>query len=108
QGPPGHPDRGTRLAAQVAQARQRATTRWACPQPMPNAEVEPTRLHRSIDLLPAPYLRRRAEAMRLTRRGWLRVLRLAWTIADLAAHPRPDQTDVDEAIAWATATIGQP
>ncbi|MGH8881006.1 MAG: ATP-binding protein, partial [Stackebrandtia sp.] len=34
---------------------------------------------------------------RLTGRGYDRVLRLAWTIADLAGRQRPDAGDVNEA-----------
>ncbi|MYV99049.1 ATP-binding protein, partial [Streptomyces sp. SID3343] len=34
----------------------------------------------------------------LTARGLDRVLRVAWTIADLRGHDRPDRRDVDAAL----------
>ena len=43
-------------------------------------------------------LRRRLDAGSLSARGFDKILRLAWTIADLDGRDRPGGDDVDEAI----------
>jgi len=56
--------------------------------------LERFRLPRSVV---AP-LRRPLESGVLSARGYIRVLRLAWTIADLDGRERPDSADVCEAL----------
>jgi magnesium chelatase family protein len=88
------------VADRVAKARAAAVARWAEPGWRSNAEVPGPvlrsagwRLPRSV-LLPVRQLLDRGE---LSARGYDRVLRLAWTIADLAGRDRPDRGDVCEA-----------
>lgn len=97
-------------AEQVGRARMAAARRWS-PQspdhPTCNAEIAPADLQRALHLLPGAYLRRNADVARLSARGWVGVLRLAWTIADLDGRGHPDRAAVDEAIAWRTGGLGQ-
>ncbi|MDT4990727.1 MAG: magnesium chelatase family protein [Actinoplanes sp.] len=88
------------VAERVAKARAAAAARWSADGWRVNAEV------------PGPHLRRRpwrlhprdTSALRLdldrgllSARGFDRVLRLAWTVADLDGRDRPTRTDVLEA-----------
>ncbi len=85
------------VAARVAAARERAAARWAGTGWRTNAEVPGATLrargvpsHRELD-----------EAMdrgALTLRGADRVLRIAWTLADLAGADRPSGTQVGQAL----------
>ena len=43
----------------------------------------------------------------LTARGLDRVLRVAWTVADLAGHDRPDATDVALALELRTGSAAR-
>ncbi len=88
------------VADRVAQARQRARTRFAELPWLTNAEV-PTFEFRRCCPLPADVTRPIEDlvaAGRLTQRGADRVARLAWTVADLGGRPRPTRTDVGEAV----------
>lgn len=90
------------VAKRVARAREAAEARWA-------EAGEPWRLNSDV---PGPALRsakwrlppaatRMADQLlmrqRITARGYDRVLKLAWTIADLHGHDRPDTDDVTAA-----------
>jgi magnesium chelatase family protein len=93
-----------RVAARVATARATARARLAGTPWSTNAEV------------PGPWLRQRigarnallADVDRALERGSLslrgadRVLRLAWTLADLAGHEAPERADVGRALALRT------
>jgi magnesium chelatase family protein len=95
---------------QISRARRAAARRWSpnTPEhPMLNAEITPDALQRTLHLLPGTYLRRNADLARLSAQGWVGVLRLAWTIADLAGNAHPDRAAVDEAIAWRTGGLEQ-
>lgn len=88
------------VADRVAKARAAAVARWAGHGWRSNAEVPGTvlrspswRLPRR-DLAPVRQLLDRGE---LSARGYDRVLRLAWTVSDLAGRTRPDHGDVCEA-----------
>ena len=66
-----------------------------------NAEVPRPALRRPPWRLPAPdtaELRGRLDAGSLSARGFDRIIRMAWTIADLDGRDRPDADDVGEAI----------
>ncbi len=93
------------VAERVRQARARQTERWAGTPWSVNSDV------------PGPYLRqgplrlardvtgdidRALERGALTLRGYDRVLRLAWTVADLADRERPGRTDVAMALGMRT------
>lgn len=90
------------IAERVAQARDRARHRWAqASQPAYlNARIDPTLVRRHYPAtedamaLVGAYL---AEGT-LTQRGVDRVLRVSWTLADLAAAARPDLDHVARAI----------
>ena len=89
------------VAARVAAARQAAAERWAGLGRRLNAEVEGPHLRRPPWRLPAQAtaeLRKRLDSGSLSARGFDRVIRLAWTIADLDGRDRPDRDDVREAI----------
>jgi magnesium chelatase family protein len=79
------------VADRVAQARERSSKRLAGTPWRTNAEVPGRELRRRFK--PPPEVLRAAEiAMErgmLTARGLDRVIRVAWTIADLAGHGRP-------------------
>ena len=97
----GGTDTSATVAERVAAARARATRRWGSTSWQLNAEI-PGTLLRSGTWLPGPRILRPAEEAlergELSARGFDRVLRLAWTIADLAGHDAPQGTDVSEAL----------
>lgn len=88
------------VAARVAGARQRQRERLRPWNAASNAEVPgpvlrgalrpPGRALVSLD--------RAMERQSLTARGYDRVLRLAWTVSDLAGHEAPDADDVGQAL----------
>ena len=89
------------VAERVAKARAAAAARWAADGWRVNAEVPGPQLRRPPWRLPAADttpLRDALDRGRLSARGFDRVLRLAWTIADLDGRDRPDGPDVREAI----------
>ncbi|SDM23148.1 YifB family Mg chelatase-like AAA ATPase [Streptomyces wuyuanensis] len=88
------------VAARVGEARDRAAARldgtpWRANSEVPGHELR-TRWHSAPGALAAA--ERDMERGLLTARGMDRVLRVAWTIADLAGHGRPDAADVDLAL----------
>ncbi|GAA0801013.1 YifB family Mg chelatase-like AAA ATPase [Spirilliplanes yamanashiensis] len=88
------------VAARVAAARAAAAARWSPGAWQVNAEVPGPHLRRPPWRLPVrdtADLRRSLDSGALSARGFDRVLRLAWTIADLDGRPRPDRHDVNEA-----------
>ncbi|MET7963614.1 YifB family Mg chelatase-like AAA ATPase [Micromonospora zamorensis] len=99
--PEGDTERSATVAARVATARQAAATRWAGLGRRMNAEVDGPHLRRPPWRLPARVtaeLRGRLDSGSLSARGFDRVIRMAWTIADLDGRDRPDLDDVREAI----------
>ena len=73
-----------------------------------NAEVPGPVLRRRPWRLPpaaTQELRRRLDTGALSARGFDRILRMAWTIADLDGRDRPDKSDVDEAVQLRTGQI---
>jgi magnesium chelatase family protein len=88
------------VAARVVAARARAAARYAETPWRKNSEVPGhelrTRWHTAPGALQAA--ERDMERGLLTARGLDRVLRVAWTLADLAAHPRPDAVDILRAL----------
>lgn len=93
------------VASRVAAARAAAAARWSGLGRRINAELPGPVLRRPPWCLPAPdtrELRARLDAGSLSARGFDRVLRLAWTIADLDGRDRPDADDVREAIGLRT------
>lgn len=88
-------------AAQVTSARERARQRWAGTPWTLNAEVAGSWLRQGELRLPhqvrAP-LDRALERGQLTLRGYDRVLRLAWTMADLSGAPAPGRDELGRAL----------
>ncbi|MGW0433951.1 YifB family Mg chelatase-like AAA ATPase [Micromonospora sp. NPDC003197] len=88
------------VAKRVTAAREAAAARWAARRWKVNADVPGPWLRRPPWQLPAHTtgaLRQRLDSGSLSARGFDRVLRLSWTIADLDGRDRPDRDDVDEA-----------
>ncbi|WOF21577.1 YifB family Mg chelatase-like AAA ATPase [Microbacterium betulae] len=96
-------ERTTSAEARVAvlAARERARSRLEGTPWRINAEVTGTWLRQGAQA-PDPAARRSLDAALqrglLTLRGYDRVLRVAWTIADLAGRERPDAVDVGRAL----------
>jgi magnesium chelatase family protein len=88
-------------AGRVTQARRRALKRLSGTGWRTNAEVSGTWL-RQGPLAPAPIVRRPLDAAlhrgALTLRGYDRVLRLAWTCADMAGRDRLQVDDIGRAL----------
>lgn len=90
------------VAARVLAARNAAAARWSGAGfgAIPTAEVSGTRLSRRPWRLPrtvtgvADWM---LDSGRITARGYHRILRIAWSICDLAGRERPDKDDVAEA-----------
>ncbi|MCC9174334.1 YifB family Mg chelatase-like AAA ATPase [Arthrobacter sp. zg-Y179] len=90
------------VAARVQEARRLQRERLAPLGCETNAEVPGTLLR---DTLRPPSkatsaLDRAMDRQLLTARGYDRVLRVAWTVADLAGHGSPDADDVGQALAF--------
>ncbi|WP_309102106.1 YifB family Mg chelatase-like AAA ATPase [Microbacterium sp.] len=86
---------------QVSHARQRSSRRWAETPWRLNAEVPGSWLRQGRFRLPIPArapLDRALERGLLTLRGYDRVLRLAWTMADLAGIDTPGRDEVGRAL----------
>ncbi|MFF2377464.1 YifB family Mg chelatase-like AAA ATPase [Streptomyces xiamenensis] len=92
------------VAARVGAARERAAARYAGMAWSTNGEAPGHELR--TRWAPAPGALARAETDldrgTLTARGLDRVLRVAWTVADLAGHDRPTADDVDAALEFRT------
>lgn len=97
-------DTGTMTTAHaraiVAEARARATRRWGDTPWRRNADVPGTWLRgpaapRSEVLAPLDTALRRGA---LTLRGYDRLMRVAWTVADIAGHDRLEASDVGQAL----------
>ena len=97
-------ERSADVAARVAKAREIQAARFARIDrgPRTNAEADGALL----DEIAAPdaegkkLLTDAAERMRLTARGYHRVLRVARTLADLEASPSVRRIHIAEALAW--------
>lgn len=78
-------------AARARAAARLATTPWRTNSEVPGRELR-SRWHAAIGAMDEA--ERNLERGVLTARGLDRVLRVAWTVADLLGHDRPDATDV--------------
>jgi magnesium chelatase family protein len=88
------------VAERVAKARAAAANRWAGTGWRANADVPGPVLRQPPWRLPGARtarLRAWLDSGALSARGFDRVLRLAWTVADLDGRDRPEIEDVDEA-----------
>jgi magnesium chelatase family protein len=90
------------VAARVAAARAIQTVRYADEKARTNTEADGKLLERvaTPDEPGRKLLAQAAEAMRLTARGYTRVLRVARTIADLAGSPEISRIHIAEALSY--------
>ncbi|WP_439486565.1 YifB family Mg chelatase-like AAA ATPase [Blastomonas fulva] len=90
------------VAARVAAARALQTARYADIKARTNAEIDGEALERfaTPDEPARQLLARAAEAMRLSARGYTRVLRVARTIADLSGAQTVGRVHVAEALSY--------
>jgi magnesium chelatase family protein len=88
------------VAARVREARARAAARYAGTPWRANGDVPGHELRTRWPVAPGAIHPAEQDMERglLTARGLDRVLRVAWTLADLAGHPRPEVTDVRAAL----------
>jgi magnesium chelatase family protein len=88
------------VAARVAAARERARARFGDAPWSVNGQVPGHELRTRWAPAPGALARAEEDLERglLTARGLDRVLRVAWTVADLAGHDRPTAEDVDAAL----------
>ena len=93
------------VAARVAEARRRASARWTGTPWRTNAEVPGSSL-RARGVPGQAELERALDRGLLSLRGADRVLRVAWTLADLAGSPSPSRAHVTAALALRTRTAG--
>ncbi|MGX2994245.1 YifB family Mg chelatase-like AAA ATPase [Streptomyces sp. JNUCC 64] len=90
------------LAARARAAARYADTPWRTNGEVPGHELR-TRWHPAPGALDGA--EHRLERGLLTARGLDRVLRVAWTVADLAGHDRPDVSDVTLALRLRTGAV---
>ncbi|WP_255955432.1 YifB family Mg chelatase-like AAA ATPase [Streptomyces odontomachi] len=88
------------VAERVRAARERAAARYADTPWTTNSEVPGHELRTRWQVAPGALGRAEEDLERglLTARGLDRVLRVAWTVADLAGRDRPEAADVDWAL----------
>lgn len=88
------------IAQRVLAAREKAAERYAETPWAANSDVPGHELRTRWPAEPGALAKAEAEMERglLTARGLDRVLRVAWTVADLAGHDRPTAADVDCAL----------
>jgi magnesium chelatase family protein len=97
------------VGARVLRARTAAAARWVGGGWHLNADVPGPQLRRPPWLLAAratAVLREALDRGTVSARGFDRVLRIAWTIADLDGRDRPDGEDVAEALQLRTGQTG--
>jgi magnesium chelatase family protein len=95
------------VRARVADAHQAAARRWTGTPWNVNGDVPGSVLRSGDWMLPGRVLRPAEVSLErglLSARGLDRVLRLAWTIADLHGRPRPEPGDVGEALFFRTGS----
>jgi magnesium chelatase family protein len=93
------PDTSVEVRGRVAEARARQLARYADREWRLNSQVPSAVLAREWPLPDAGAVRLEQEVQKgtLSRRGAVRVHRVAWTVADLRGSDRPSVADVDTA-----------
>lgn len=93
------------VAKRVAAARAAAAERWRSEGWRVNASATGVKLNEPpwrLPLAATKDLRHRIDLGLVSARGYIRVLRLAWTFADLAGRDRPTRDDVNAALTLRT------
>jgi magnesium chelatase family protein len=96
------------VAVRVARARAAAAARWESARANCNADVTGAVLRDRRWRLPRPVTGALAKALdqgSLSARGYDRVLKVAWSVADLDGRDRPDAGDVTEALELRKGTL---
>jgi magnesium chelatase family protein len=96
------------VAARVAQARTAAAARWEGLRATCNADVTGAALRERRWRLPRSVTGVLAKALdqgQLSARGYDRVIKVAWSVADLDGRDRPDAGDVTEALELRKGTL---
>ncbi|MFC0410498.1 YifB family Mg chelatase-like AAA ATPase [Roseomonas elaeocarpi] len=88
------------VAARVAAARERQRVRWGEDGPRTNAEAPIAALQPSISADAMTLAEQAVERLRLSNRGFVRTLRVARSIADLAGEAAVERAHVAEALAY--------
>ena len=91
------------VAERVARARAAQAERWAATPWRLNSHVPGARLRRTPWRLPSSTtvdIDRALDRGALTLRGYDRVLRVGWTMADLAGRSRPGREDLGQALTF--------
>jgi magnesium chelatase family protein len=88
------------VATRVIQARDRTAHRLSGTPWRLNAEVPGSELRRTWPPAPGSLaaVERSLERGQISARGVVKVIRVAWTLADLAGRPRPTRDDCDAAL----------
>ena len=88
------------VADRVAQARDRAASRLTSTPWRLNAEIPGAELRKSFPLRPGALamLDRAMELGQVSARGADKIIRVAWTLADVAGKPEPTAEEVHEAL----------
>ena len=105
----GHTETTAVVAARVAAARRRAAARYAGTPWRTNGQVPPVELRRRwpVPRTSSRDVDRALELGALTARGYGRVLRLAWTLADLAEADVPGPEHVGHALTFRLGVPGR-
>jgi magnesium chelatase family protein len=99
------PEDTAAVATRVFNARAAARTRWARQGWTSNCEARGAVLRARAwrpDRSTLKAVERALDLGLLSARGYDRVLRVAWTLADLSGHTMPDAADVAEALFYRT------
>jgi len=94
------------VRARVIEARAIASERFANQEWTLNSEIPPNFLRKryAAERSAMNILHHELDLERLSARGFHKVLRVAWSIADSAGHSVPTASDVQEALAMRSGT----
>lgn len=90
------------VAERVVHARRSQRQRWSGTPWQLNSEIPGEELRRRVDAREVRSLMRYLDTGKISLRGVDRVLRVAWTLADLDERAQPNETDVGLALALRT------